>query len=307
MTSMLSEIVVWIILSLAAASLPFVVGDYAVGVGLVLLMWFALTQSWAVLSSMTGYVSLGHVVFYGLGSYVVVVTWHSIPLIVAIPAGGVVAGVFACAVGMPVLRVRGPYFVILTFGVAELVKYSIMMLEAEMGVASRLIFGAPDIQYIYYAMLLLAVAATSMLTVIHHSRLGLALRSLRENEEAAEAIGIPIARYKLYAYVLSAIIPGMVGSVMALRSTYFEVGQAFDPMISINIIVMAVIGGGEGSRGPLLGVVFLTTLSELLWTRAPQLYMVIVGVLLILFVLKCPDGLVGWYASRAKAVGRNRP
>ena len=250
---------------------------------------------------MTGYVSLGHVVFYGLGSYVIVVTWQSIPLLAAIAGAGLVSALFALTVGMPVLRVRGPYFVILTFGLAELVKFSIIAIEAEMGVASRLLFGAPDIQQIYYAMLVLAMAATLLLTLVHRSRFGHALRSLRENEEAAETVGIPIARYKLYAYVLSAIIPGMVGGVMALRSTYFEVTQAFDPMISVNIIVMAVIGGGEGARGPLLGVACLTILSELLWSKAPQLYMVVLGVLLIVFVLKCPDGLVGWYVARAKA------
>jgi branched-chain amino acid transport system permease protein len=303
MTPLVREIAVWIALSLVGAALPLFAGDYAVGVGLVLLMWLALTQSWAVLSTMTGYVSLGHVVFYGLGSYVVVVSWQSLPLTAAIALAGVASAVFALAVGLPVLRVRGPYFVILTFGVAELVKFAIIALEAEMGVASRLIFGAPDIQYVYYAMLLLATAATLLLTLVHRSRFGHALRSLRENEEAAETVGIPIARYKLYAYSLSAVIPGMVGGVMALRSTYFEVSQAFDPMISVNIIVMAIIGGGEGARGPLLGVAFLTILAEALWTRAPQLYMVILGLLLILFVLKFPDGLVGWYAARAKSRG----
>jgi branched-chain amino acid transport system permease protein len=303
MTPVGKEIAAWLALSLAAACLPLFAGDYAVGVGLVLLMWLALTQSWAVLSTMTGYVSLGHVVFYGLGSYIVIVTWNAMPLPAAILVAGAVSGLFALVVGLPVLRVRGPYFIILTFGLAELVKFAIIALEAEMGVASRLIFGAPDIRYIYYAMLLLAAAATVTLTIVYGSRFGHALRSLRENEEAAETVGIPIARYKLYAYVLSAIVPGMVGGVMALRSTYFEVSQAFDPMISVNIIVMAVIGGGEGARGPLLGVVFLTILAEMLWTRAPQLYMVILGILLILFVLKFPDGLAGWHAARSKVGG----
>lgn len=301
MTPLSREAAWWVGLSLAGSALPLVAGDYVIGVGLTLLTWLALTQSWAVLSNMTGYVSLGHVVFYGIGSYVMVVSWGSIPLVAAIALAGIASTIFALAVGLPVLRVRGPYFVILTFGLAELVKFAIIALEAEMGVASRLIFGAPDIHYVYYAMLLLATAATLLLTFVHRSRFGHALRSLRENEEAAETVGIPIARYKLYAYALSAVIPGMVGGVMTLRSTYFEVSQAFDSMISVNIIVMAVIGGGEGARGPLLGVVFLTLLSEMLWTRAPQLYMVILGVLLILFVLKFSDGLAGWYAARLRA------
>ena len=95
------------LLLLVLAALPFVAGDYLLGVGLMLLMWAALTQSWCVLSQMTGYVSLGHVVFYGLGAYLVVVTWQSLPLWIAIPLSGVVAAAFAALVGLPVLRVRG--------------------------------------------------------------------------------------------------------------------------------------------------------------------------------------------------------
>ena len=129
-------------------------------------MWLALTQSWCVLSKMTGYVSLGHVVFYGLGAYLVVVTWQSWPLPLAIAAAGALAALFAALVGLPVLRVRGPYFVILTFGVAELVKYSILAAEAASGTASRILFGAPDLIVIYFAMFALAAAATLLLVLV---------------------------------------------------------------------------------------------------------------------------------------------
>lgn len=293
----------WIALLAAFIVLPFFSGDYAIGIGLSILMWLALTQSWSFFSGMTGYISLGHVVFYGIGSYVVVVTWQQIPLLVAILAAGIISGLFAMLVGLPVLRVRGPYFVILTFGLAELVKYSVMALEAEMGVSSRLLFGAPDIQYIYFLMLAVAVLATAMRSSADGSRFGHALRSIRENEEAAETVGVPIAYYKLIAFSMSAVIAGMVGGVIALRSTYWETTQAFDTMISVNMIIMAIIGGGDSARGPLIGVLFLVILSEFLWIKAPQLYMAIVGLLLILFVLKFSNGLSGLVANwkRVKA------
>jgi branched-chain amino acid transport system permease protein len=287
----------WIVATAAGAAglavLPLFGNDYLVGVGLTVLMWIALTQSWCVLSKMTGYISLGHVVFYGLGAYLVVVTWQQVPLALAIVGAGLLAAAFAALVGLPVLRVRGPYFVILSFGVAELVKFSIMAAESAGGTASRILFGAPDLGIIYFAMFALAVAATLLLIGVSRSRFGHGLRSLRENEEAAETLGVPIVRYKLLAFVLSAAIPGMVGGVMALRSTYFVVGQVFDPMISITVIAMAIIGGGDDARGPLLGVVFLALLSELLWSRAPLLYMVILGAILIVFVLILPNGLAG--------------
>jgi branched-chain amino acid transport system permease protein len=274
-------------------ALPLVGNDYAIGVGLTVLMWLALTPSWCVLSRLSGYVSLGHVVFYGLGAYLVVVTWQQVPLWLAIPAAGVLAAAFAALVGGPVLRVRGPYFVILTFGLAELVKFSIMAAESASGTAARILFGAPDLVVIYTLMAGLAIAALVLLGWVSRSRFGHGLRSLRENEEAAETLGVPVDRYKLIAFVLSAAIPGMVGAVMALRSTYFVVGQVFDPMVSVTVIAMALLGGGDKLRGPVLGVLFLALLSELLWAQAPLLYMIILGAILVVFVLLVPDGMLG--------------
>ena len=229
-----------------------------------------------------------------------VVTWQQVPLVLAVLAAGVIAAAFAFLVGMPVLRVRGPYFVILTFGLAELVKFSIMAIEAASGTASRILFGAPDIIVIYFAMFALALLATVLLTVVSRSRFGHGLRSLRENEEAAETLGVPVVRFKLIAYVLSAAIPGMVGAVMALRSTYFVVEGVFNPMISITVIAMAILGGGDNAKGPVLGVVFLFLVQELLWANAPLLYMIILGAILITFVMLVPNGLVGLGQSWAR-------
>ncbi len=279
--------------ALVVVALPFLGNDYVVGVGLTVLMWLALTPSWCVLSRLTGYVSLGQVVFYGLGAYLVVVTWQAVPLWLAIPAAGLLAATFAALVGGPALRVRGPYFVILTFGLAELVKFSIMAYEAASGMAARILFGAPDLMVIYWLMAVLAGMSLLLLTWVSGSRFGHGLRSLRENEEAAETLGVPVERYKLLAFVLSAAIPGMVGAVMALRSTYFVVGQVFDPMVSVTVIAMALIGGGDNARGPVLGVLFLALLSELLWAQAPLLYMIILGAILVVFVLLVPDGVIG--------------
>jgi len=287
----------------ALAVLPFVANDYLVGTGLSLLMWLALTQSWCVLSKMTGYISLGHVVFYGLGGYLMVVTWQQLPIGLVVVGAGILAAAFAALVGLPVLRVRGPYFVILTFGLAELVKFSIMAAESASGTASRILFGTPDLVVVYFLMFALALLATGLLTWVSRSRFGHGLRSLRENEEAAETLGVPVVRYKLLAFVLSAAIPGMVGAVMALRSTYFVVGGVFDPMISVTMIAMAILGGGDDARGPVLGAVFLFAIQELLWANAPLLYMIILGAILIGFVLLLPNGLIGLAQTQARGRG----
>lgn len=288
-------------LALAAAALPSVAGDYYIGVGLSLLMYVALTQSWTLLSGMTGYVSLGHVVFYGLGAYVAVLLWREVPLAAIVALAALVAFAFAALIGLPALRVRGPYFVILTFGLAELAKYIVIVIEGWLGKFSRVVFGAPEIETLYYIMLGLAAAATALTFLVRRSRFGRGLLALRENEEAAETVGVPTVRFKLFAYALSALIPGAVGSVMVLRQTYFEPAQIFDPVISFSIVTMAVVGGSEDVKGPLLGAAGFVLLSELLWANAPQLYMVLVGLLLIVFVLFAPQGLSGLIPARRRA------
>jgi branched-chain amino acid transport system permease protein len=282
-------------LAAIAIAAPFLAGDYLVGVGLTLLSWIALTQSWIVLSGMCGYISLGHAVFYGIGGYVTVLLFGSVSLWIAVPVAGLAAALFAAVVGYPVMRVRGPYFVILTYGMAELVKFIVIDIEAKLGKFGRLLLGAPDLHALYFAMLALAIAGTLLAIAVRRSRLGYGLRAIREDETAAETLGVPVARFKLYAFVLSAFLPGMVGAIMALRTTYFEPLPAFNPVVSFTIVTIAVIGGSDDARGPLLGSLFLVVLSELLWVNAPEIHMILLGLILIGFVLFAPAGLCGWF------------
>ena len=280
------------VLALAACGAPFVVGPYWVGVGIALLSWIALTQSWVVFSGMTGYVSLGHAVFFGLGAYVTALFWQAASLWLLVPASGLAGVALALLVGYPSLRVRGPYFVILTFGIAEFVKYVVVAVEAGLDSTGRLLIGTPLPEELYYAMLALAAAATLLTALIGGSRFGAGLRAIREDEVAAATLGVPVTRYKLIAFAISAFIPGMVGAVWALRATYFEPLQLFSPITSFTIVSMAIIGGSDRAAGPVLGSAFLVVLSEILWARAPQFYLVLVGVLLVGFVLFAPQGMV---------------
>jgi branched-chain amino acid transport system permease protein len=268
-------------------------GPYWQVVALNLAMWIALTQSWSLFSGLTGYVSLGHAVAYGLGAYVMATQFRELPIWVLVPLGGVVSGTFALIVAVPVLRVRGPYFVILTFGLAELVKFILLRLETALGASSRLLFGAPSTTTLLAWMVALAAAATILRHLVGVSRFGRGLVAIREDETAAETLGVPVTRYKVLAFALSSVIPGMVGAVMALRSTYFEVLQVFSPTISFTIVTMAIIGGAGDARGPILGALFLVGLSEALRGTAPQLYLILLGFSLIAFVLFAPNGMVG--------------
>ena len=275
------------------AMLPLATGPYGLGIGLSLLMWIALAESWAMFSGLSGYISLGHAVFYGAGAYVTVLLWQVAPLWLGIVASGIAAGVLAVCLGWPCLRVRGPYFVILTLGVSEFVKYVVISTEAALGRNGRLLIGTPSLTVLFEAMLALAVISAIVLHMVRSSRLGAGLLAIREDEVAAEAVGVNAPALKLLAFALSAIIPGMVGGLMILRSTYFEPLQAFSPTTSFTIVTIAILGGSDEVPGPLMGAVLLVLLSELLWARAPEIYMIILGVLLVAFVLFVPEGLLG--------------
>jgi branched-chain amino acid transport system permease protein len=142
-------------------------------------------------------------------------------------------------------------------------------------------------------MVALAAAATLLRHTVGRSRFGQGLLAIREDEVAAETLGVPVRRYKVMAFALSTVIPGMVGAVMALRSTYFEVLQVFSPTISFTIVTMAIIGGSGDARGPVLGALFLVGLAEVLRGAAPQLYLIIMGLSLVAFVLFAPNGVLG--------------
>jgi branched-chain amino acid transport system permease protein len=292
------ELVAWAMLLAGGIDVYFHGSTYAVGVAFSLCSWIALTQSWSLFLAMTGYVSLGHVVFYGLGAYVTVLLFNGAPLPLALVASAAAAIAFAVGIGLPVLRVRGPYFVILSFGLAELVKNLVILNENRIGQFSRVLFGVPDLTDLYAIMLGLAIAATLLAWLVRRSRFGAGLRAIREDEVAAETIGVPTIRLKLMAFVLSAGIPGVAGGVAALRTSYFEPSTFFDPAVSFSIVTMAIIGGDEDARGPVIGSLAFALLSELLWARLPEIYYILLGAVLIGFILFVPGGLSGLLPAR---------
>lgn len=282
-----------LVLALAGLMAPLSGNAYLTGVAFQVAMWIALAQSWSMLSATTGYISLGHAVFYGIGGYVAVLMVDAAPFALVLLAAALAPAVFAAIVGLPVLRVRGPYFVILTFGLAELVRHGVMRIESALGSFGRMIFSAPTPEALLWWMVALAIAATLGAYLVRHSRFGAGLAAIREDEVAAETLGVPVSRMKLLALIASATLPGAVGALAMMRTGYFEPGQAFDPVVSFTIVTMALVGGTDTVRGPILGAIGFALLSEALWSNFPQLYMIVLGAALIGFVLFVPQGLSG--------------
>lgn len=273
--------------------LPLRVSDYYVSVLLDLLMWVALTESWIILSGYTGYISLAHSAFFGTGAYTMAMVWMKIPYVSAVALGGVLSSAFALAIGYPFLRVRGPYFVILTLGLTELTSYIFINLEIRLGgTVGRILMMTPGLHTLYYSMLVVFVATTVTAYFTKHSRFGTGLFSIKEDEDAANSLGVNTAYYKWLAFGISASFPGMIGAIMALRRSYIDPYTVFSPMVSFQVIVMAFLGGIEGIEGAMVGAVVLTLVSEALWAQYPYYYMIILGTIMIVIVKFMPMGVV---------------
>jgi len=274
---------------------------YGIRVMLQLFMWIALAQSWNLISGLTGYVSFGHVVFFGTGAYasslLIVKTGWPWPL--ACLAGGVTAGLLALLMGWSCLRLKGPYFAIAMLGLNEVVRVIVSYYEGLTGGGNGL--SLPTLQAsveIYYAMGLVAAAVTAVTYLIVTSRFGLRLMTIREDEVAAEAMGIDTLRYKLYAFLLSAIGPGIVGGLSARDQGYIEPISVFPLIMTITMIVMTLFGGKGTIWGPVLGAASLFVVEELVWARFLYLHQLLFGAIIVLVVLAMPRGVLGVLQQR---------
>ena len=272
---------------------PHIIDDYHLSLLLDLFMWISLTSSWIILSGYTGYISLAHSAFYGIGAYFMAMSWLQIPYVLAIVLGGLLAAGFAMMIGYPFLRVRGPYFVILTLGLTELTKYIFINMEIRLGgTVGRILMSAPSLNILYYSMLIVLIASILTAFLIKQSRFGVALFSIKEDEEAAVSLGVNAAFYKWLAFGISAFFPGMVGAILALRRSYIDPYTSFDLSISFQVIVMAFLGGIAGIEGAIVGAVVLTLISEYLWAHYPYFYMILLGFIMVFIVKFMPNGIV---------------
>ena len=269
---------------------------YGVRAMLQIFMWIALAGSWNIISGLTGYVSFGHVAFFGAGAYAgaILIANAGWPWVPAAAAGGVAACVLALVIGYPCLRLKGPYFAIAMLGLNEVLRALVSYFEALTGGGSGL--SLPTLHAtvpIYYAMAGTAAAVTLLTFLIITSRFGLRLMTIREDELAAEAMGIDTARHKLYAFLLSAAGPGIAGALAARDQGYIEPISVFPLATTITMIVMALFGGKGTVWGPVLGAVVLFVAQELVWARFPYVHQLLFGAIIVAVVLLMPRGVLG--------------
>ena len=287
---------------------PSFASGYGLSLCITLLLYITMAESWNLLSGYTGYVSFGHVGFFAAGSYgtAILIGRFGINWLAASFFGGTVAMLLALMIGWPALRLRGPYFAIVMLGFAGVLKNAVILwkdvTQGGMGISLP---PTSDIKPIYYFMLGSALATISLTYLISRSKFGLRLISIREDEDAASAMGINVTSYKIVTFLLSAFFTGLVGGAFAWYSSYIEPGSTFDIKVSIELIIMSLLGGAGTVLGPLIGATIIILGGEYFWTQFPLLHQAILGVLIIIVVLFLPEGIVGFFSKDKGAEKRN--
>jgi branched-chain amino acid transport system permease protein len=300
--------VLWLVV---AALLTFVAARlidnaYFYFAGYVVLQYIVLATAWNILGGYTGYVNFGISAFIALGAYSTVVLHKltSLPLIVMMLIGGMISGLVGLGTGYLTLRLRGTFFGIATLAMAVVVQTLVTNWDFVGGSRGAYIIrpakvayiGIDYIQYLFLMMLGLCVLAVGIARAIEKSRLGYGFATIRDDELAAEASGVPTLRLKLIATALSGGLMGMAGAPLPYYVTYLDPVSAFSLSYAVNTIAMPLIGGTSSWLGPIIGAILLGTLQQVATvTISSALSLLIVGVMLVVFVVAAPKGIIGWF------------
>ncbi len=301
------------VLLLAGLLLPLVVHDEFYLHSLIMVLYFAyLASAWNLMCGYVGQISFGHSVFSGVGGYcsVLLLTGMGMSPWLGMLVGGVAAAILAVAIGFPTMRLRGPYFALTTIAVAEIVRIWVENTDTVFGISIKGAEGLSvplvgtswalfqfDSKVPYYYIILGMLALVMLITALmERSRLGVCLKAIRGDRDAAESLGINPTRYTLMAYAISAFMTALGGSFYAQFIRFINPERNMGVELSIDMALMAIIGGQGTVFGPLVGAAFLAPVAELARTwfggQLPGLHLVLYGMVLILAVLYLPKGLL---------------
>lgn len=285
--------------------------DYLFFAGYVVLQYVVLASAWNILGGYTGYMNLGVSAFFALGAYTTVAldTAFKLPLPATILAAAAVAGLVGIGMGYLTLRLKGIFFAIATLALAVVMETFVTNWDYVGGSAGAYLlhpkrgpwFGS-YIEYLFLLMLIVAAVSIVVARAVERSWLGYGFIAIRDDETAAEAMGVPTLRLKLLATGLSGALMGMAGAPLPYYVSFLEPTSAFNLAYAINAIAMAMIGGTSTWIGPLVGAVLLATVQQVATvTISSEINLLVVGALLVGFVLLAPNGIVGSLQRRRSA------
>ena len=281
------------------------INEYVFFAAFVVLTYVVLATAWNILGGYAGYVNFGTPAFFGTGAYTAVVLfkWLGAPLIVQIFAGAAMGGLLGFGVGMLTLRLRGIFFAIATVAVIFIME-TLMINWRYVGGATGLQLLRPEAmapfasytRMLFVVMALMAVAAVAVARYIQTSWIGRGLRAIRDSEEAAEASGVPTLRLKLVACVVSGALMGAAGAPMPMYLSFIEPASTFSLNYAIGALAAPMIGGTMHWLGPVIGALLLASLQQIVTvTISGEMNVLVIGVLLVLFVVLAPDGILGFF------------
>ncbi len=287
----------------AAALTQYLANEYSFFAAYVVLQFVVLATAWNILGGYTGYVNFGSAAFFAVGAYssVALIKAFDMPLPVLILAAGTVSGVIGLGTGYLTLRLKGVYFAIATLALAIVLETFVTNWDFVGGASGTFVLRPKEvwlfgsyIKVLFWVMAVLAVAAVGIARYIENSRLGRGLAAIRDDEVAAECMGVPTLRLKLLATTISGALMGLAGAPLPYYATYIDPPSVFNLGISVNAVAMPMIGGPGTWIGPVIGAVLLATLDQVATvTISSELSLLIVGVMLVVFVIAAPQGIVG--------------
>jgi branched-chain amino acid transport system permease protein len=310
---------VFLLVSIAVAAVVFfaarmVNNDYVFFAGYTILQFIVLATAWNILGGYTGYVNFGSAAFFAMGAYSTVFFHKAfpMPIPILILIGGVVSGVVGFGMGYLTLRLRGAFFAIATLALAVVLQTLVVNWDYVGGSRGAYIIRpneiawlGPYIQYLFLLMLALVVVSLTIARWIERSQLGYGFATIRDDELAAEASGVPTLKLKLVATTISGALMGMAGAPFPYYIGYLQPSSAFGLEYAVNSIAMPMIGGTTSWVGPLIGAILLGSLQQIATvTISSAVNLLIVGLLLVAFVIIAPNGIVGlvqgWMRRREK-------
>jgi branched-chain amino acid transport system permease protein len=290
---------------LVLVTAPLFSNNFIIRFGTDILMFAILASSWNIIGGYTGYASFGNVVFFGIGAYMTAIAMEKVglPFGFAYLSAGAAAAIFAVLIGLPILRLRGHYFAIATLGVAEAMKALVQNLEITEGNAGIYLpvldFGIKQQYLFFYYMMLGTLLLTLVVTwLLLNAKLGYSLVAIREDEDAANSVGINATLSKTIAFALSGFFTGLAGSIYAFQQAFIQPGPVFSVHTTVKMIVMAVFGGMGRLLGPLLGAISIEAISEILSNYFLVAHTLFFGTVVILAIIFTPKGILDIIVSR---------
>ena len=298
-----ASVVVLLIVAVLIALIP--VNEYFFYAAFVVLQFVVLATAWNILGGYAGYVNFGTGAFFAIGAYTAVVLfkWLNAPLALQIAAAAAVSGLLGFGVGLLTLRLRGIFFAIATVAVSFMLE-TLMVNWRYVGGATGLQLLRPPVlepfdsytRMLFVVIALLALLAVSVARYVQDSWIGRGLRAIRDSEEAAECSGVPTLKLKLFACTVSGALMGAAGAPMPMYLSFIEPASSFSLNYSVSALAMPMIGGTAHWIGPVIGALLLASIQQIVTvTISNEINVLVVGVLLVLFVVGAPDGVLGLF------------